>query len=103
MEIKNFNKFQMTDYERGLMFKVVDGFEPNFVLLYDLKKNYFACERILEYLIKNKITGERLFKWIKFELNNSPLKAWKFCLEHIHSDRNHKVIYGRDYKCNNSF
>lgn len=98
MEIEKFNKFKMTDYERGLIFKVIGGFQPNFGLMYDLKKNYFACEKILEYLIRNNIIGERLFKWVKFELNNSPLEAWKYCLKHVHSDKNHKVIYGRDYK-----
>jgi hypothetical protein len=92
------NRFQMTERERLLMLKVADGFKGNFYILYNLKKHYPACEKILEYLLINRIVGEKLFKWIKVDLNNSPLTAWKFCLQKINSDKNRKVIYGIDFR-----
>lgn len=95
MEAKS--KFQMTDHERGLMLRVVDNFSPCLPLVYSLKTHYPKCEAILSYLLRNGITGEKLFNWIRYELNNSPLSAWKFCLGKIEHDKNKKVILGRDF------
>jgi hypothetical protein len=88
---------KMTDYERGLMLKVAGDYAPNFPILFTLKQHYPACTKILEYLYRNHFTGERLFKWIRHELNNSPLTAWKYCLSKIEMERDKRIIYGKDF------
>lgn len=87
----------MTEYERGLILRVVDGFAPNLPIMFTLKQHYPACNKILEYLIKNKYTGPKLYMWIKHDLNNSPLAAWKYCLRKIENERSREVILGRDF------
>lgn len=90
-------KRQLTDSQRMLILKAVDGFAPNLPLIFTLKQHYPACDSILNYLIKNKIIGVKLFNWVKVEFCNSPLKAWQYCLSKIESDKNKKIILGKDF------
>lgn len=95
MEIKH--NFKMTDEERGLMLRVADNYSPCLPLLFSLKTHYPKCNLILSYLVRNGLTGEKLFNWIRYELNNSPLTAWKYCLGKIERENNKKIIFGRDF------
>lgn len=91
------SKWQMTERQRGLIFRVANGYSPCFQLIFNLMNHYPRCEKILEYLLKNKLTGEKLFIWIKQDMQNSPLAAWKYCLSKVDGDRNFKVILGKDF------
>lgn len=87
-----------SDLIRGLMLEVSEGNKNVLPIMHHLNTHYPRCEQILQWLKRNKITGEKLLVWIKGEFNSSPLKAYSYILGKIHKEKNYLVLLERDFK-----
>lgn len=59
--------------------------------------SYRRCEQMLNWLIKNQLTGKEFLAWVKFHFNVSMLEVGRFILAQIDHEKGHRpVLLGRD-------
>lgn len=87
----------MNESKRDLIFKVIDG-DPRVVDVMFHFDRFVHCERILQWLIKNKLTGARFFDVYLNEFKASWLTMGKWIIMKIQKDTEMKpIIGGRDF------
>lgn len=60
--------------------------------------HYRDCDKILKWLIRNKIVGFNLFDWLKIEHQNSLMSMVKFIVKSHNKDREEKpIILNKDW------
>ncbi len=88
----------MSDQERLLFLRVMDGYRPILTTLHFIA-NHKECNRILEWLIKNKITGKNFQSWLFDHFDGSQLALTEYVvmrLEKLKKPR--RLIIGIDFK-----
>ena len=80
-----------------LLLEVLDGQIDMCGIVFHLHKHYRDCDMILKYLIRYKLTGYKLANWIKFEHDNSMLKAFNHVLRQIKRDHEYLTLIKRDF------
>jgi len=90
-------KKTMTNLERDLIFRVVDGDQNLFVVMHHWHKmiNFKAS---LLWCMNNGLTGKNLTEWLKHSPHDGILNGYGFILGQLRKEN--KVIqihYGREY------
>ena len=88
----------MTEQRRNLMLDAMDGHSELAPLMWHLDR-LTRCDQVLMWLIKNKITGQKLNEyWLK-EHRGSILGMCKEIIRRICKDNELRpILVGRDYK-----
>lgn len=109
--IFDFNKFKknqedkkkkvsqgMSPSVRYKIFKVMDGYMENLPILHQVTQ-YVYHERMLDWLVKNKLTGKRFNEFYLYECKGSILSLGAFIIGRINSLEKGRPIYAhRDFK-----
>jgi hypothetical protein len=87
----------MNDLRRELFFKVIDG-DPRLVDIMFQFDRFKHCERMLQWLVVNKITGPKFFDIYLNQFKASWLTMGKWIVMKINKDSELKpLIGGRDF------
>lgn len=88
----------MNQKRRELILKIADGYQPNLSILYHLDR-FKHAERILDFFVRNNITGKKFFDLYQNEFKLSWLQMGKWAVAKINKSRELKpIIGGRDYR-----
>lgn len=61
--------------------------------------NFVRFEEMLDWLIKNRITGKRFLEFVDVENEGSMLRVGSVILTRVHRDREpRKILAGRDFR-----
>lgn len=83
---------------RYKLFQVMDGFQENLPILHQITQ-YVYHERMLDWLVKNKLTGKRFNEFYLYECKGSILSLGAFIIGRINSLEKGRPIYAhRDFK-----
>lgn len=87
----------MNEMKRELIFKVIDG-DPRVVDIMFHFDRFKHCERMLQWLVANKITGSKFFDIYLNQFKASWLTMGKWIVMKINKDSELKpLIGGRDF------
>lgn len=88
----------MDNKRRELIFKVIDGDVRNVDVMFHFDR-FVHCERMLEWLIANKITGKAFFDMYLNEFKASWLQFGQWIVMKANKDTTVQKIYaGKDYR-----
>lgn len=87
----------MDEILREKFLRLIDGNPDLMVIAHELYK-YRYCEKLVDFLIKNKITGKQLQLWLNEEFNNSILSMVKFIVMRVNKNKEVEGVFaGRDW------
>lgn len=87
----------MNENKRELFFKVIDG-DPRVVDIMFQFDRFVHCERMLQWLVKNKITGKAFFDLYLGQFKASWLTMGKWIIMKVNKDSELKpIVGGRDF------
>ena len=88
----------MNPKRRELILTIADGHQENLSILYHLDR-FKHSERILEFFVRNKITGRKFFELYQNEFKLSWLSMGKWAVMKINKSKELRpIIGGRDYR-----
>lgn len=91
-------RVNMTNAHRELIFKVCDGDYQILPFIHHICTHYPKHQRMLAWLISNKIVGKRFLDFINNDNEGSPLLAYAYILSRINHEKNRQqIIYGKDF------
>jgi hypothetical protein len=91
-------KKKMSKERRWLIHNVMDG---NIELVHQMHQltRYRDCDKILTWLIENKIKGKSLLGWIKIKFNGSLHGMVLFIVNYYNKNKEFtSMFYGKDWK-----
>lgn len=93
----NEQRTPMTESERQLMLRVLDGNPELATFVYHLW-HYRKAENMLRYLIANDLVGAKLWLFVKQECGGTPMNLAKELLKRINNAKEiSSVLIGRDF------
>lgn len=89
---------EMSPSVRFKIFKVMDGCMENLPILHQITQ-YVHHEKMLDWLVKNNLTGKEFNQWYVNECKSSILQLGAFIIARINSLEKGRPIYAyRDFK-----
>lgn len=89
----------MTPITRGMVFRVMDGVTTDAMLhLMHQLCNFTRRDELLDWLLSNGMSGEKLLHWFRFEFQHKVFPLVKYVLTTIDRTKKEKIIYGIDWK-----
>ncbi len=86
----------MDEIKRLLLVEVIEGNRNYVYLAYHVSK-HVRGEDICCWLLRNRITGDRLWAWFKKDFDGSVLKLISFVVSKIEKAEMRQIIGGKDY------
>lgn len=87
----------MNDKRRELILRVVDGDFRNVDVMFNFDR-FVHCEKMLEWLIKNKITGKTFFEMYLNDFKASWLNFGKWIVMKANNEKEYRpVMAGKDF------
>lgn len=86
----------MDEIERHLLIEVIQGKREYSYLAFHISKHVRGGE-ICQWLIKNRIVGDKLWSVFKGEFNGSVLNLISYVISKIENDAMRSIIGGKDY------
>lgn len=86
----------MSDRVRYLILQCVDTKQSLLPLMYNIY-HFSRHEEVLSYLVRQKITGDKLLTFQR-EFNNSVFEMVKYIVEKIDHREKHTIQYGLDWR-----
>jgi hypothetical protein len=88
----------MDTKKRELFFRVIDGDSRLIEIMFHFDR-FTHCERMLEWLIQNKITGKTFFDLYLNTFKASWLSMGKWVVMRVNKDKELKPVYaGKDFR-----
>lgn len=88
---------ELSHERRQKMLRIIDG-HPNLPLVMYQWHKLRRCDEILDWLLRNRITGMNLFAWLRGEYQFHTLSMAKFILMKVDKEKEEKpILVGRDY------
>lgn len=88
----------MTERRRHMMLIIAESNQAVLPILHMID-DYVRCDDILDWIIRNRLTGEEVVSMIKFQFKMSPLTFIKWVLSKIDKERELRpILMGRDMK-----
>lgn len=88
---------RMTDRRRDLLLRVMDGDYAALPFLHHFDSHFVRCDEILEWLIKNRLTGREFVAWTRMWKGTTPFSLGRFILSRVQKDQEQKIIHGKDW------
>lgn len=86
----------MTGRRRELMHRVMDG-HPGLLPVMHHLDSYVLCDKMLEWLVANRIIGSHLLDVLHQYYNGSILSLAKFIKAQVTREEEKPILVGKDY------
>ena len=93
-------KKPMNDLKRNLLQEIIEG-NPDYAYVAFHINSHSRCEEICAWLIKNKITGKKLYKFYLENCSQSILKLISFVVSKLEKEEMRPVFAHKDFNVNN--
>lgn len=96
----NSSQLPISDLERDLIFKILDGYDQGLPFIYMWRSLWHKAKDVpyieaLEWLVRNKITGQKFVQWITIEQEKNTVNAMAFLRKKICRDLEKKKVFRR--------